>query len=242
MIVHIDQATEPFDDYAAERTRGLYNVGVEDGQRFVLDVDVPIERDDWQIGVIVGPSGSGKTSIARAIHSQGWHEWTTEGAWDPAMPIISELTDAGTYEKACATLSAVGLASVPSWLRPRRILSNGEGFRADMAMLLQMSADKPSEWSVYIDEFTSVLDRQVAKVGAAAFAKAWRKVRDRQIVLVTPHYDVLEWIEPDWWIDTAEGLDEFAEDRGVVQARKGSFQEARHHGGYPGDRVATLEC
>jgi sugar phosphate isomerase/epimerase len=62
------------------------------------------------------------------------------------------------------------------------------------------------------------------------------------VVLVTPHYDILDWIEPDWWVDTAEGADEFAEDRGVVLAREGSFQEARDRAGYPGDWVATLEC
>jgi hypothetical protein len=100
--------------------------------------------------------------------------------------------------------------------------------------------DLPQDY--YLDEFTSVLDRQVAKVGAGAFARQWRRMPQRRVILITPHYDILDWIEPDWWIDTAEGADEFAEDRGVIVARKGDFQEARHHGGYPGDEVATLEC
>jgi ABC-type ATPase with predicted acetyltransferase domain len=242
MIVNIDQSIPHDDEYAAERTRGLYNVVPEDASRFRLDVDVPIERDDWQIGVVVGPSGSGKTSIARALHEHQWYEWNPTGAWSPDRAIISELTDAsGEYEKACAALAAVGLGSVPSWIRPRRVLSNGEGFRADLAMLLQMSASGDIG-ECYIDEFTSVLDRQVAQVGSAAFAKAWRRVAGRRIILITPHYDILDWIEPDWWIDTAEGADMFGEDRGVVPARKGAFHEARHHGGYSGDRVATLEC
>lgn len=240
MIVNIDKQVPPFDSYAAERTRGLYNVGVEDGMRFKLDVDVPVEREDWQIGVIVGPSGSGKTSIAQAIEEHGWKEWLVR--WPKAKPVIEVLASKGkdpeeAYAKATASLSAVGLGSVPSWLRPHSVLSNGEGFRADLALLLRSNLNR-----IYIDEFTSVLDRQVAKVGAGAFAKAWRKAGDRQIILITPHYDVLDWIEPDWWIDTAEGLDEFASDRGVVQARKGSFQEAADRARYPGDRVATLEC
>lgn len=243
MIVKIDKRVPPYDDYAAERTRGLYNVGVEDGQRFRLEVDVPVDREeDWSIGVIVGPSGSGKTSIAQALDEHGWHEWHAH--WPQETPIISVLSDED-YAKATAALAAVGLGSVPSWLRPRQVLSNGEGFRADLAQLLQggvgdLQLATPAH--VYIDEFSSVLDRQVAKVGSGAFAKAWRKKGIGQIILITPHYDILEWVQPDWWIDTAEGLDEFASDRGVVQPKTGDFQEAAHFAKHSRNWVATLEC
>lgn len=245
MIVNIDKRVPAYESYAAERTRGLYNVDVEDGMRFQLDVDVPVEGEDWRIGVVVGPSGSGKTSILRALAADGWREWTTQGNWiDRGAPIIETLTAISEsvggkgYEGATASLAAVGLGSVPSWLRPRSALSMGEGFRADLArLLLDTTAD-----DVLIDEFTSVLDRQVAKVGVGAFGKSWRKQGDRRVIVFTPHYDILEWLQPDWWIDTAEGADEFAADRGVVVARKGDFQEASHRTRYRGDRVASLEC
>lgn len=237
MIVKIDKKLPRFDSYAVERTRGLYNVGVEDGSRFQLDVDVPVEKDDWQIGVVVGPSGSGKTSIARALELPSnlrvFSEWQADWTEEP----IIEVLGGEDYAKATAALAATGLGSVPSWLRPRSVLSNGEGFRADLAALLLSGRS-----NVYIDEFTSVLDRQVAKVGSGAFAKAWRRKPERRVILITPHYDILDWIEPDWWLDTAEGLDEFAADRGVVQAREGSFQEARDRARYPGDTVGTVEC
>lgn len=246
MIVSIDNQIEAPHSYAVERTRGLYNVGVEDGARFRMDVDVPVETEDWQIGVIVGPSGSGKTSIARELAKDGWHEW--HPLFREGVPIVEALNDqASEYAKVTAALSAVGLGSVPSWLRPYDILSNGEQFRASLASLLINTSGvedamlKPDA-RVYIDEFTSVLDRQVAQVGAAAFAKSWRRQSERRIILITPHYDILDWVEPDWWIDTAEGADEFAEDRGVVQARKGSFQETHSATRYPGDRVGSLEC
>lgn len=239
MIVHIDNKITPSASYASERTRGLYNVGVEDGARFRMDVDLPVEQNDWQIGVVVGPSGSGKTSIARALESgqnlRAFHAWEPEWTAEPVIDVLAR--KAGEYAKATAAFAAVGLGSVPSWLRPRYILSNGEGFRADLAGLLVSGRS-----NVYIDEFTSILDRQVAKVGAGAFARAWRRVPDRRIVLLSPHYDILEWIEPDWWVDTAEGADEFPSDRGVVQARKGSFQETIHHARDQEDWVATLEC
>lgn len=236
MIVRIDKRVPDFKSYAAERTRGLYNVDVEDGQRFRLEVDVPVDTDDWQIGVVVGPSGSGKTSILQALGEEGWREWRG-GRWPKDKPIIELLTEMrDDYAKATASLAAVGLGSVPSWLRPRSVLSMGEGFRADMARLLLDNSNY-----VMLDEFTSVLDRQVAKVGAGAFAKAWRK-QERKIIFFTCHYDILDWVQPDWWIDTAEGLDEFAADRGVIVAREGDFQEASHRARYRGNRVATLEC
>ena len=55
-----------------------------------------------------------------------------------------------------------------------------------------------------VDEFTSVVDRQIARIGALAFAKSWRRLKGGQVVLLTPHYDVLEWLQPDWIYDTKE--------------------------------------
>ena len=234
MLVSVEQEVPVYDTYAAERTRGLYNVDPGDGSVFKLDVELPIEAEDWQIGMIVGPSGSGKSSIVRRLRDQGWSEYEG-GRWSKDAPII-EVLGAADYAKATAALAAVGLGSVPSWLRPHHVLSTGEQFRANMAKLL-LSGEK----SVMMDEFTSVLDRQVAQVGAGAFAKSWRRKPGRRVILVTCHYDVLDWVQPDWWIDTAEGLDEFAQDRGVIQARQGSFQAASDRIRYPGNRVATLE-
>ena len=76
----------------------------------------------------------------------------------PAMQTLYAVTSA---------LSAVGLGSVPSWLRPFSVLSNGEQFRAGLARLL-LSDEK----AVVLDEFTSVIDRQVARIASGAFQKA----------------------------------------------------------------------
>jgi hypothetical protein len=48
-----------------------------------------------------------------------------------------------------------------------------------------------------VDEFTSVIDRQVAQIGSASIAKSARK-NNKQLILLTCHYDVLDWLEPDW--------------------------------------------
>lgn len=242
MKISIDHEVPEFDSYAAERTRGLYNVDAEDGMHFHLDVELPDLDGDWAIGVVVGPSGSGKTSILRALVDEGWREWSTSGRWrekdKPIIEVLSDLSEAvggKGYPGATAALAAVGLGSVPSWLRPRSVLSMGEGFRADMArLLLDTTADY-----VVLDEFTSVLDRQVAQVGAGAFAKAWRK-QGRKIVVFTPHYDILDWVQPDWVIDTAGGERLPGDGRKVVQATA-DFQRGVDHN-YTGREIARIQC
>ncbi|HKD35525.1 MAG TPA: GNAT family N-acetyltransferase, partial [Pirellulales bacterium] len=57
---------------------------------------------------------------------------------------------------------------------------------------------------IAFDEFTSVVDRTVAKVCSAAIAKAIRGGRiGCRFVAATCHYDVTEWLAPDWVIDMA---------------------------------------
>jgi GNAT superfamily N-acetyltransferase len=57
---------------------------------------------------------------------------------------------------------------------------------------------------VLFDEFTSVVDRNVAQIGSAAVAKAIRAGHIRcRFVAVTCHYDVAQWLAPDWVVDMA---------------------------------------
>lgn len=106
-----------------------------------------------------------------------------------------------SLNEVTASLSAVGLGDVPAWLRPFKVLSNGEQFRAGLARLICEAPDK-----AIIDEFTSVVDRQIAKIGASAFAKSFRKNKGKQIVLLSCHYDIIDWLQPDWVYDTREGV------------------------------------
>ncbi len=56
----------------------------------------------------------------------------------------------------------------------------------------------PAQKRVVFDEFTSVVDREVAKVGSYAVSKAVRRQPGKQFIAVTCHYDVVDWLEPDW--------------------------------------------
>src|SRR5262249_1185262 len=53
---------------------------------------------------------------------------------------------------------------------------------------------------IVVDEFTSVVDRQVAKIGSHAVQK-WVRKKGRKFVAVTCHYDVIDWLQPDWMLE-----------------------------------------
>lgn len=203
MRVEIENRCPASGSYRAERTRSLFNVG--DSNVFRMSADLPIRADEWlgepwQIGLVVGPSGSGKTSIGRAVF--GVDKIDMPDCWPQDVPIIDAIAPAGSFNAVAGALSAVGLGSVPCWLRPYHALSNGERFRSDLARIVCAAPDQ-----VVIDEFTSVVDRQIGRIGAMAFGKAWRRTGG-QAVALSCHYDVAEWLQPDWTFDTATG--EFA--------------------------------
>jgi GNAT superfamily N-acetyltransferase len=68
----------------------------------------------------------------------------------------------------------------------------GEQFRVTAARALLEHGDL-----IALDEFTSVVDRQVAQVASHSIQKSVRK-SGKKLVAVTCHYDVLDWLQPDW--------------------------------------------
>ena len=47
---------------------------------------------------------------------------------------------------------------------------------------------------IVFDEFTSVVDREVAKIASFAISKAIRREKDKKFIAVTCHYDVVDWL------------------------------------------------
>lgn len=165
-----------FDVPPAERTELSWSV----------DINLP---ESWNIGLIVGPSGCGKTTIARELFGD---HMIDQHPWGENTSILDDFPKSMSIKDITSLLSSVGFSSPPSWVRPYHVLSNGEQFRVSLARTLAESAE-----IAVVDEFTSVVDRTVAQIGSAAVSKTVRK-RNMQFVAVSCHYDIVDWLEPDW--------------------------------------------
>lgn len=176
---------------------GLFDVPPTQQSQSHWSVSMPLDERPWQIGLIVGSSGSGKSTLAREAFADAL---ASDYAWPEVRSLVDGFPADLGIKDITAALSSVGFSSPPSWLRPWRCLSTGEQFRANLARALIDS--RPL---VVVDEFTSVVDRTVAQIGSAAVAKAIRRTEGKQFVAVTCHFDVEEWLQPDWKIEMPNG-------------------------------------
>jgi ABC-type ATPase with predicted acetyltransferase domain len=175
-----------------EKVKGMFDVDKNEVSK-EFNIDIPIEKMEWNIGVIVGSSGSGKTTIAKEVFKD---YFLFDGyKWDNTKTIVDNFDDKYSVKEITEVLSKVGFSSAPDWLKPFNILSNGQKMRAELARLI-LENDKP----IIYDEFTSVVDRQVAQVGSYAIQKYIRK-SNKQFIAISCHYDILDWLEPDWIFD-----------------------------------------
>jgi energy-coupling factor transporter ATP-binding protein EcfA2 len=178
----------------ARQVGAMFDCPAEEKSRLEWDIDLPIrpgEGAPWNVGLVVGPSGSGKSSLLRHV----WGEMP-ELKWAGAS-IVDDFAASLPMESITGACSAVGFNTIPAWMRPFRVLSNGERFRVDLARRLLELPDP-----IVVDEFSSVVDRQVAKIGSHAVQKFVRKNK-RQFVAIGCHYDVIDWLQPDWVLDMA---------------------------------------
>ena len=157
--------------------------------KFEGNIDIP---ENWQIGLIVGKSGTGKTTIAKQLFPDSY---ITNFNYS-AESILDDMPQDKSVEEITSAFNAVGFSSPPSWLKPYSVLSNGQKMRVNLANAIL--SDK--ELFVF-DEFTSVVDRNVAQIGSFAMQKAIRKT-NKKFIAVTCHFDVEDWLLPDWIFDT----------------------------------------
>jgi ABC-type polar amino acid transport system ATPase subunit/GNAT superfamily N-acetyltransferase len=168
---------------------GLFDVPPTQRSEERWSATLPIEERDWSIGAIVGPSGAGKSTIARELFGPS----VVSGYdWPKGKSLVDGFPRTTGIKEITTLLSSVGFSSPPAWLRPFDVLSTGQQFRVTLARAL---ADKGDV--VVMDEFTSVVDRTVAQIGSAAVAKSVRR-SGKKFVAVSCHYDVIDWLQPDW--------------------------------------------
>jgi GNAT superfamily N-acetyltransferase len=215
------------DSFRVQQVAGMFDVPLAAKATERFAVELPDRSEPWDVGLIVGPSGSGKSTIA----AHAFADVLYRGAdWPADRAVIDGFGDL-PVRRVVELFTAVGFSSPPSWVKPYHVLSCGERFRCDLARALAGGfelrvANSEQEESpalatpsssplatrrsplatplVAFDEYTSVVDRNVARACSAAIAKGIRRGNiPCRFVAVTCHYDVAEWLEPDWVLDMA---------------------------------------
>ena len=177
--------------FRVSKIMGQFDLSPEHSdEHFVGEIILP---DEWQIGVIVGPSGTGKSTIANELFGEKFVKNEYK-----AKSIIDDMPKERSVEEIGRMFYAVGFGSTPSWLKPYKVLSNGEKMRVDLA-----NAMLKNDFCVF-DEFTSVVDRNVAQTMCIATNKFIKKYDNKKFVAVSCHYDILDWLQPDWYFDTGQ--------------------------------------
>ncbi|QEG37835.1 GNAT family N-acetyltransferase [Bythopirellula goksoeyrii] len=206
------------ESFRVQQVAGMFDVPLEDKCTERFSVELPTQDEPWDVGLIVGPSGSGKSTVARECYGDaiaGAADWPADKA------VVDSFGDM-PMRQVVELFTAVGFSSPPSWVKPYHVLSTGQRFRCDLARALGRSfesrvtsfeQDEPSSLAtrnsklaplLVFDEFTSVVDRTVAKACSTAIAKGIRRGSiPCRFVAVTCHYDVAEWLEADWVLDMA---------------------------------------
>tara|TARA_B100001059_G_scaffold181998_1_gene183070 strand:+ start:2245 stop:3339 length:1095 start_codon:yes stop_codon:yes gene_type:complete len=168
----------------------------DDVKEILKKYDLVVDEETIQIPkipkkgliAIIGSSGSGKSTILRDIYGDSIDDTITY----PNKPLLSLFSSAKKGEEL---LIACGLRSIPTWKREITTLSNGEKHRAEIALGIDNGKD-------YIDEFTSVVDRDTAKSLSVALSKYFVRSNKEKLIIATCHRDIVEWLQPDHVYDT----------------------------------------
>jgi ABC-type lipoprotein export system ATPase subunit/GNAT superfamily N-acetyltransferase len=188
---------DKYTDYIYE----AFDIQNKDESNVIVEANLENLPKQWNIGVVYGGSGTGKTTILKNYFKKEMDK----SYFDNSKSLISNF-DWLEPKDATFLLSAMGLSSVPTWLRPFNTLSNGEQYRANLAYIVGSASENEV---ILIDEYTSVVDRDVAKAMSNALQKYIRRT-NKKIVLASCHFDIMEWLQPDWIYSPSKGRLEIA--------------------------------
>ena len=184
---------DPDKTFRVSSVCGAFDLDIEHAtEHFQGNID--IENMDWNVGLIVGGSGTGKSTIAKEVFGEHYfsnYEYK-------AKSVIDDMPKDKSIKEIERVFTSVGFASPPSWLKPYDVLSNGEKMRVDLARNILDNKEL-----IVFDEFTSAVNREVAKTSSYAISKAVKK-QNKKFIAVSCHSDIIEWLEPDWIYNTDE--------------------------------------
>ncbi len=202
-------------------TQFLYdNYDIQNRDITTTEVPMPSKEDmeemnksHWNIMLICGKSGSGKSTILKEIGN------VIPIKYDYNKAVISQF-EGYSEEDVCDLLGGVGLSSVPTWLRKPQELSNGEKARLDLCKSIY---DAGKNQVIYVDEFTSVVNRDVAKSMSHALQRYIRQ-KDLKIVIASCHFDIIEWLQPDFIFNLNH-----RDENGDVEMEKMEYEENKDY-------------
>src|SRR4051794_38141342 len=187
------------DSFRVQQVAGMFDVPLAEKASERFEADVPGVNENWQIGLIVGPSGSGKSTIAHrafAAKMYSQDEWPTDRAvvdcfGELSVRHVVELFTAVGFGSPPSWIKPYQVLSNGERFRcdlARALATSvsAPGFAAGSPQNppaepgavdyppSNTSGREPTANSrqpiVVFDEFTSVVDRNVAKVCSAAIA------------------------------------------------------------------------
>lgn len=185
----------PYTDYVIK----TYDLQIKD--KSIIEIPFfnkeELNTFDWNIGLIAGNSGCGKSTILKTFGEIKNPQYDNNKTICSQFPNLSE-------QEVCKLLNSVGLSSIMIWFNKPQQLSNGERARLDLAYYIANSKENEI---ILIDEFTSVVNRDCAKSLSYNLQKYIRK-NNLKIILASCHFDLIEWLKPDWVFNLNKGTNE----------------------------------
>lgn len=192
----IRRSTPISHSFRVARVQSAFDIPRADEAVFTLDGALPIDEREWRIGLVCGPSGSGKTQLAQELWPDAYCRPAT---WDRDAAVVDGFPEAMSADAVMTALTAAGFSSSRDWVKPFRVLSNGQQFRAELARAVACH-----DFAVF-DEFTSTVNREVARAASIALSKWLRRSPGKRFVAVSCHDDIADWLEADWLYRTDTG-------------------------------------